>query len=154
MKNGLQTSLLEKKEKPLSLPASVDPDTDAMQQYNHVINCYHNEANQVENYQLKSMNESKFYHSYWKILTSLPFVFLFELCIVIPFLGLILFCWQVYAVVLYFEGLRVYKENRSSDVDPFENMIFCPEICKLSNSINKFYEMQVQGSCCTVLLES
>ena len=139
-------SLLEKRQRaPTGWKAPTQIELDPMQRYNHVIKRYNVEENRVDNKRLEMMTESKGYRIFWRIISIPVIMMLLEVLILAPFVGILVYGWQLYCIVLYFRGLRIYKKNKAEVDDPFLNMIFCPEICRITNSINKFYEIQVQG---------
>lgn len=145
MNPDIRKSLIEKKEKLVKDGQTPESDLDPMQQYNHVVTCFQLEENRVGDYVLQKMTESITYRKYWMILCSPVLILVFQFLILLPFVGCLLYLWQLFAIVLYFKGLNVFHANKREVADPFQNMIFCPEICRLTNSINKFYEIQVQG---------
>ena len=140
-------SLIEKRQRsPTGYKVPVKDTMDPIQCYNHVIRSYNVEENRIDEKYLRNMSESCCYSRYWRIF-RVPFLIIFlQILIVCPIIGLFFYIWQLYSVITYLRGLRVYRSNRITVDDPFQNMIFCPEICRITNSISKFYEIQLNGT--------
>ena len=125
---------------------SVKLQSDLMRQYNHVISCYNTEDNKVGSFQLEPMKENWFYTKFWRIASYPCYLLIFELLIMVPGLGVLSFLWLLLSTIHYFRGLIVFKRNQRVVSDPFQNMVFCPEICQASGVTNKFVEIKPQGN--------
>ena len=144
--NDFSGSLIEKRQRsPTGYKAPVRDSLDPIQCYNHVIQSYNVQENRVDEKHLRSVSESRCYSKFWRIFRVPLLLIFFQMLILMPIIGLIFYLWELYSVIAYFRGLRVYHSNKLVVEDPFQNMIFCPEICRITNSINKFYEIQLNG---------
>lgn len=124
---------------------SVDIKQGPMEKYNFVIQCYNTDENRVGSFYLESMPESCLYNTFYKIFSYPCFLLIFDLLILVPGLGIILFLWLLYSTVHYFRGLSVFNNNRRLVSDPFQNMIFCSEICRPEAVTNKYLSVKPQG---------
>jgi len=137
--------LLQQKERLLDASDDVEVQDDPMKQYNFVIACYNTDQNRVGTIELKPMPEYCLYHYFWKILSNPCFLLIYILLIMVPALGALLYLLILIACIEYFIGLSHFRANQRRVPDPFQNMIFCPELCKAAKSINKYYEIDANG---------
>jgi hypothetical protein len=91
------------------------------------------------------MEEYCFYRSVSKIIGNKCILFLFLLAMCVPAVGCVLFLWVSIGLIQYLINLSVYRKNRAIIYDPFQRMIFCPELCRSEKVINKYYEIKVDG---------
>lgn len=118
---------------------------DPIQQYNHVIRCYNTDENQVGGINLEEMKASVIYSSFWRFFSNPCFLVIFLILIVAPGIGIFFYFWLLAAIIIYFSRLSVFYKNAKRVGNPFQNMVFSPELCKAANVNNKFYEIKVQG---------
>lgn len=118
---------------------------DPIQQYNYVIHHYNFEENQINHTKLSLIRESSVYHQFWKIYCRPWLLFTFLGCTVVPGVGLLVYLWMVAGILAYLSGVLVFNRNRSEVSDPFQNMIFSPELCRITNSLNKFFDIKIRG---------
>ena len=96
-------------------------------------------------WELKKLKDSKMYNSFWTVTSNRLYLILIMMGIALPFIGLGFYIWVLAGVVIYFSRLSVVKKNAHQVLNPFKHMIFAPQLCKISNTNNKFYEIQIQG---------
>lgn len=137
--------LAQQKEKLLDTSENVTIELDPITQYNHVMTCYNTDENRVGQIELKRMSEFGLYKSIWKIFNNPCALMVYVLLIMSPFLGALLYLILFIFTIQYFLNLSTYNRNRSRVPDPFQNMIFCPELCATAGAINKFYQIKTSG---------
>ena len=125
---------------------------DPMQQYNYVIQCYNITENQVEGVKLKPVRESIFYSRCWGIFSKPVLLLLTVLLILVPVIGVLAYLLFVYFVVFYLVDLGIHRGNQAEVANIFKNMVYSPELCKITNSVNKFFEIKVQGTSFRIIL--
>jgi len=116
-----------------------------MYQYNLFMDNYNTPENQVEDKKLEKLKDSKMYNSFWTVTSNRLYLFLILMGIALPFIGFGLYIWVLTGVVIYFSRLSVVQKNAHQVPNPFKHMIFAPQLCKISNTNSKFYEIQIQG---------
>jgi len=116
-----------------------------IQQYNHVIQCYNADENQIESTQLDEMEDSMPFNLFWRVFSN-PYLLLISLLVImIPYMGVIVYLWMLFSGFIYFHRLMLFKKNAKKVADPCSKMVFCPELCRMINVTNKSYEIKIQG---------
>jgi len=111
-------------------------------EYNHVVQSYNIEGNRIFDFYMEPMTTSAAYSLLWRIIAHPCSLLLFLIAIITPGLGIILYVWLLAGVILYLVGLYTYGKNKETVVDPFANMVFCPDLCRTNKVVNRFYEIQ------------
>lgn len=115
------------------------------QQYNYFIHNYNTAENQVDDIILDEIPKSSLLNFFWKITRHPCALFLFLASIAIPALGLVSYIWLSASIIAYFSALKVCYRNEKNVCDPFKNMIFCPALCRITKTCNKFFEIKIDG---------
>jgi len=118
---------------------------DPMAQYNYVAKCYNNTEYNGK-LKLETISESGFYRSVWRSIRSFLLTLLIMLTIALPGIGILIYLWLFIGVMIYFSGLSVYRKNSRKVLDPFKDMVLCPELCIETQTIQKEYEMIIPGN--------
>jgi len=113
-------------------------------QYNYFIKCYNTPENQVEGIKLEEIKISKVYDTFWSIISNKIYLVLLIFLVSVPVLGLLVYGWIFIAITAYFGGMALYDKNAEKVSDPFQSMVFSPELCRISKMNRKFYEIQIQ----------
>ena len=116
-----------------------------IQQYNHVICSYNFPENQQDGIPLEEMGESSVYNTFWRIFSKPVYLISVIFLTVVPVLGIFVYGSILLSVISYITGLQTFRRNQKKIENPFKNMIFSPELCKITKTSNKFYEIKVQG---------
>ncbi|CAG9322217.1 unnamed protein product [Blepharisma stoltei] len=108
--------------------------------FNYFAACYNTNYNMVNGVRFQNIKRNKFYYwlypifrvRYLVINLSLSFVPFFN------FIWLIMLCamWWIYE-----RGYKIYKENRGKIENPFQRMVYNPEMCEKYRCMNKFLEI-------------
>jgi len=115
---------------------------DPVIQYNHVVECYNSDENRILTYYMQEMSFSSIYNKIWRVISNPCTLLMLILSTAVPLLGAFTYILMLYSFIHYFRGLAVYRANKSQVPDPFQNMVFCPDLCRAENVVNKFYEIQ------------
>mmetsp|Transcript_4525 Transcript_4525/g.3740 ORF Transcript_4525/g.3740 Transcript_4525/m.3740 type:complete len:238 (-) Transcript_4525:175-888(-) len=134
--------LYTQKEKLLDTSENVEVSLDPITQYNHVLTCYNTDENRVGQIELQKMSEYGLYKSFWKLFNNPCALMFYLLLIMVPFVGGFLYLIFLIFTIQYFINLGVFNKNRNRCPEPFQNMIFCPELCAAAGAINKFYQIK------------
>jgi len=113
-----------------------------MIQYNHVIECYNADENRIFDFYMEKMSTSASYTMLWRIYSHPCALLLFVMAIAIPVLGSVLYLWLLGGTIFYFVGFITVSKNKEVVKEPFQNMVFCPDLCRTNNVVNKFYEIK------------
>eukprot|EP01016_Furgasonia_blochmanni_P016524 TRINITY_DN1961_c0_g1_i4.p1 TRINITY_DN1961_c0_g1~~TRINITY_DN1961_c0_g1_i4.p1 ORF type:complete len:298 (+),score=25.40 TRINITY_DN1961_c0_g1_i4:65-958(+) len=117
-----------------------------MAEYNHVINCYNSMENRIAEMYLKKLPERNYYNQLINTIRTLAKrTTLYLVILFIPIVGLFMLVWHIVCYLFYSECFRIYLDNkRLINDDPFVNMIFAPELCRITNSINHYYQVEIK----------
>ncbi len=119
-----------------------------LQQYNYFVEFYNKRENCINGLQLDYFSSSKsaVFNSFWKIYSNNFLLLVFLLLILVPFVGIVVYLTLCISLVTYFFALQTFKRNENKVENPFEKMVFCPEMCTSVGLPNKFYEIRVEGN--------
>ena len=143
-----QFQFLLEDQRPPKLSPGLKPDDkkdDPILKYNYVIDRYNIEENQFNYTTLDFMPSSSIYNFIWGIINNSIKIILFLIALAIPGFGLILYLSLLMAFIHHSVCIKIWKKNIQKVPNPFENMVFCPELCTKMNKIDKFFEIQVKG---------
>eukprot|EP01016_Furgasonia_blochmanni_P025000 TRINITY_DN26990_c0_g1_i1.p1 TRINITY_DN26990_c0_g1~~TRINITY_DN26990_c0_g1_i1.p1 ORF type:complete len:228 (-),score=47.43 TRINITY_DN26990_c0_g1_i1:152-835(-) len=113
--------------------------------YNHVINCYNSMENRVAEIYLKKMAERKYYNTFVNLFRTIAKrLILYLIALIVPLTGFAILVWQIYCYLFYLKSRKLFEENQRLVSDPFVNMIFAPELCRITNSINHYYQVEIK----------
>lgn len=140
-----ESLLLDSRETVIQNSFVCDNPEDPIQQYNYVIHHYNFEENQINHTRLDLIQESTIYHQFWQVSSRPWLLFTMLALIIIPGIGFLIYIWLSIGILNYLYGLPIYNRNRTRISDPFQNMIFSPELCRITNSLNKFFDIKIRG---------
>ena len=121
------------------------PKDDPVLKYNYVIDRYNIEESQFNKIALDLMPLSSLYNFMWKSINHPVKIIFFLIALTIPLFGLILYLCLLIAFIHHSVCMKLWKQNNKKVSNPFENMVFSPELCEKMKSINRFFEIQVKG---------
>ena len=115
-----------------------------LQQYNYFIRCYNTEENIVDNIKLDELRTSRAFDTFWTFSSRWFWLVMILVLMVVPIFGFFLYVWVLIISMIYYSRLQTIESNTKKVENPFQNMVFCPPLCKTSSN-NKFYEIKIQG---------
>ncbi|CAG9320968.1 unnamed protein product [Blepharisma stoltei] len=111
--------------------------------FNYFAACYNTNYNMVNGVRFKNIQRNRFYYWLYPLFRVRYIVVSLALSFV-PFFNLL---WLLILIALwgiYEKGHRVYKDNRKQVENPFERMVYNPEMCEKYRCMNKFLEVPVE----------
>ena len=120
-------------------------DTNSLKKYNIFVDIYNNEVNQISNTKFKKVKDLKFYNLFDKFFSSFSGKFATLILLLIPGVNLVIFLIILTMMILFENAYSIFKENEKKVKDPFEKMIYSPELCKNVDKTHHFYEIELNG---------
>jgi len=147
-KKETQSPLLKSTREALQNEVSLSDLSNPLQQYNYFVEFYNKKENCINGLQLDSLSSpnSTIFNHFWKVYSNSFLLLVFLLLMLVPFAGIFLYLTLCISLVTYFLALQTFKRNENKVENPFERMIFCPEMCTSVGLPNKFYEIRIEGS--------
>ena len=118
---------------------------DPVLKYNYVIDRYNTEESQFEKIALDFMPLSSLYNFMWKSINHPVKIIFLLIALTIPLFGFILYLCLLMAFIHHSLCMNLWKQNNKKVSNPFEYMVFSPELCEKMKTINRFFEIQVKG---------
>ncbi len=138
--------------------------TNPVEKYNFVIDQYNKDYNMIDNVTLKRIPLDRIYHygyimengicSFLIIFFLIPCPFLIFnkliysnkigniiTIIIFSIYFFIIFCLAFLTIIIYIIARNIYDKNYPLVRNPFINMIYLPELCRLLNVINKHFQI-------------
>ena len=144
LKEG-EESLLVSNNASFSRSVVLDGYDGPIEQYNHVIRTYNIAENQVDGIELDEMENSLCYNYFSRVAMKPIYLFLVLLTIIFPFAGTLIYFCIIVGLICYMSRLKVFRANQKRVSNVFKKMVFSPELCRITRTSNKFYEIRIRG---------
>eukprot|EP01017_Pseudomicrothorax_dubius_P036947 TRINITY_DN5358_c0_g1_i1.p1 TRINITY_DN5358_c0_g1~~TRINITY_DN5358_c0_g1_i1.p1 ORF type:complete len:219 (+),score=46.63 TRINITY_DN5358_c0_g1_i1:70-657(+) len=113
--------------------------------YNTIVHEYNSSENRIAEVYMNKMNEYAIYNIFFNPMRTFPARFLmFFACLFVPLLPFILVPALLIVLIQYELSYRVFCENEHKVPDPFQNMIFSPDLCRITNNNHRYYELSIK----------
>ncbi|OMJ76364.1 hypothetical protein SteCoe_24261 [Stentor coeruleus] len=109
---------------------------------NYFLKCYNTSYNRVNGIKLKSLPRNRLYYFLFPTL-SIKYIFLHFVLAFLPYVNIVWCCILLILWIIYERAAWVYRKNRKKIRNPFINMIYKPDLCKIYKCMNKFLEVPI-----------
>ena len=116
---------------------------DPISQYNLVVTCYNTKHHQLSGQRLESLPPSRVYSVLYRY-TRLRCLPLLLVLFLVPVLNLVTVMLIAAVWMLHERALRVHAKNQQHVPNPFENMLFGPQVCSYYRCNNKFLNLETR----------
>lgn len=114
--------------------------------YNHFIEAYNKDINQINGIILEKMLFPKIINIFSRIKANKAYYITYLLIILfIPLLNILLTGLIAYDFDIYRQNLKIFWKNKEKVPNPFEKMIYSPHICKTLRKENWFFNIQLKS---------
>ncbi|KRW98525.1 hypothetical protein PPERSA_00122 [Pseudocohnilembus persalinus] len=117
---------------------------DPLAQYNLVIKCYNLEFNRVDNNILQELQENKFLTYIVQLISKPLGTIICLLILILPFINIAFGISLLIGFLIYNQQHKISIKNSKKVMDPFQNMIFSPEMCELVDKNFHYFEQTLQ----------
>jgi hypothetical protein len=130
------------------------PSEDPIGLYNHAVNQFNARCNRTADGPLDKLDTNCFYSAWmirwWVRLQAYrnPFFFILSVTLstligFIPIINLVLFMLWLIVWILYERQAPLHKRNVEKSKDPYEKMIYAPEVCRRVGLTNMYYNLPI-----------
>ena len=115
--------------------------------YNYFVCFYNKDCDEFSsNNKFKLMKSSRVYNFAFLLINNQKLKWLTALSLFfLPFFNIILACIIFISLLYYKRGLSVYLSNKLINPNPFDKMIYAPEVCEEKGIINESMEIELSG---------
>ena len=114
------------------------------QNYNVFVDCYNNLLIEESNYFFK-VKENNFYNFFVKLQKKFLSKLIYFILSLIPFMNIVLYCLVLSIFIIYHKAFIIFKKNKKINKNPFEEMVYSPELCQLLKKNYHIYEIEIKS---------